>query len=352
MSSVTVGTLSVGHWWQDQVIGIDKMRVIRMKVTPEPGIDISSIIPQGGGAPAIIADRTATINLDLNERETDNFNVVVSNPTNADFFAFRVRFDVTDADDPPGTEMLSREYIVYGDISGGGGPQGRISVDEASKSTPVLYKLLVGSNSNHSADWIAPACFRFTPPQGVRILASGPMPDSTFAEFHVLKSMSKESSMLLQLPSPGDFRKESIAEQQSVALWLVLEGGGNLFDLDWEALNMNGEIIGAGDVQLSPTSTVYDGEEYVPGASIHLLETYPNPSADRVTTRFNLARTEKVSVGLYDLSGRELSRVVDGVQLSAGSHEYELSVKSLPSGTYYIRLTTSAGTQTKGVVKQ
>ncbi len=351
LTSQTAGTLAVSHWWNDAVVGIDKLRVVRMKVVPEPGIEITGLTPQGGGAAATLADRTATIEMDLRENEIDNFGVTFSNPTNADFFALRVRFDVVDTDDPQ-TEMPSHEYVVYGDLTGGGGPQGRISVDESDRSTPTLYKLLIGSNGQNSADWISPACFRFTPPQGVRILASGPMPDSTFAEFHVLKSMSKESSMLLQLPSPGDFRKEYIANDQSVALWLVLEGGGDLFDLEWEALNMDGEIIGAGDVQLSPTSTVYDGEDYVPGASIHLLETYPNPARDRVMTRFTLGRSEEVTVSLYDMSGREVSRLVDKVRLGAGSHEYELNLKSLSSGAYYIRMTTSAGTQTKSVVKR
>lgn len=347
MTSLTQGTLSIVHWWQGPVVAVDKTRLVRVKVTPEPGIDIATFREQGGVSAEII-NRTATLALDLNEGETDNFNITFNNPTDADFFALRIRFDYVDLDDED-NQLLSREYVVYGDLNGS---QGRISVDESDQSTPILYKLLIGSNSGNSADWIAPATFRFTPPQGVRILASGPMPDSTSAEFHLLKSMSTASSMLLQLPNAEEFRRESIAERQSVALWLVLEGGGNIFDLDWEALNIDGEVIGSGDVELSPTSTVRDGDEYVPGASIHLLESYPNPAQDRVTTRFNLARTEKVSVGLYDLSGREISRLVDGVQLGAGAHEYDLNVKGLASGTYYIRLTTSAGTQTRSVIKQ
>lgn len=350
MSSEVQGSLSVAHWWQDAPIALDKIRLVRMHVTPEPGIDITNLTPQAGGEAATITDRTATVAVDLREGETDVFDIDFDNPTNADFFALRITFDYVDTDDPE-TELASREYVVYGDL-GGGSPEGRIEVVEASKSNPVLYKLLIGSNANHSADWISPACFRFTPPEGVRILASGPMPDSGFAEFHVLKSFSRASSLFMQLPSPGDYRKESIPQEKTLELWLVLEGDVNVFDLDWEALNMDGEMIGSGSVELSPTSTVRDGDDIVPGAAIHLLEAYPNPTEGSVTTGFNLTRSERVSLAVYDLSGREVARVVDNELLNAGSYRYDLNLKSLPSGAYYIRMKTDAGTQTQRIVRK
>lgn len=350
MSDYAAGQLRLSHWWQDHVVvGTAKTRLTRMHVIPEAGIDISSFNEVGGERVGEIADREMVIDVDLVEGETDVFDFTLENRSAVDFFSFTVFYEYQDADDPE-TTLESREYVVYADVNG---PDERIEVSEKDRSRTTLFKLLVGSHGSNSADWVSPACFRFTPPENVRILASGPMPDNSSAEFHVLRSMTKSQQMLLQLPSPGEYRKEAIPEQKAVELWLVLEGETDLFDLNWEALNTNGDIVGNGTVQLDATSTVRDGDgDAVAGAAIYLLETYPNPSADQVTTRFNLHQPESVTLEVYDLTGKLIRTVMENRTLSGGAHEYTINLADRPDGVYYIRMSTEHGSQTRRVVKQ
>lgn len=349
MASSVSGALSVSHWWQDQVIGVSKLRLVRMKLTPEAGIDITNVADEGG-VRADIADRTATIAMDLRERETDRFNISFSNPTSADFFSVRVAFDYYDMDDPGETIQESREYIVYGDLSGGG--PSSLSIREAEQSTPTLYKLLIESQGTHSTGWVAPSCFRFTPPEGVRIVASGPMQNDISSDFHVLRPIDRDGAMLMPLPSGTDLRGTISEQEDPLALWLVLEGSEDLVDLEWEALNAEGNPIAHGMLELSSTSTVRDGDDVVPGAAINLLDAWPNPADSRVNTRFNLHRSEHITVSVYDATGKEVTRVIDNQYMNAGWHQYDFGLGNLPDGVYYIRLKTEKGTQTKSIVKR
>ncbi len=349
LSSKTQGVLELGHWWQDVLPGSSKLILRRMKLTPEAGIEIVGIAPQGGGNAGTIADRTATIDVSISERETDYFDIGFSNPTNADLFSVRVSFDYSDLDDAE-VVMQSKEYIVYGDISGGGPSE--LSIKEVEKSQPTLYKLLIDAQGQHSADWSSPSCFRFTPPQGVKIIASGPMQNEVFSDFHVLRPIDKENAVLMPLPASTDVRGTVVGQEEPLALWLVLEGGTDIVDLEWEALNGEGNAIAHGMLELSATSTVRDGDDAVPGAAIYLLDAWPNPSQEIVNTRFNLYRSETVTVTVYDATGKEVRRLIDNQHLNAGWHEYNVDLGNAAEGVYYIRLKTERGVQTKSIVKQ
>lgn len=347
MSDYAQGTLAVRHWWQDVVVsGSAKIRLTKMYLRPEPGIDITGVAEEGGGS-GEVSDRVAEIDIDLNERETDNFTVDFDNPSSAEYFSVRVYFDYVDLDDEDET-LTSREYVVYGDLSG----ESAISIEEDENRATTLYKLLIDAQGTHSAGWVAPSCFRFTTPDGVRIVASGPMQNDITTDFHVLRPLDRDNAVLMPLPSGTDIRGTVIEKDDPLALWLVLEGSDDLVDLGWEALNTEGDPIAHGTLSLSTTSTVRDGDDAVPGAAIHLLEAWPNPSSERVSTRFNLYRSESVTVSVYDATGKEVSRVVNGQHLGAGWHEYDVNLSTLPDGVYYIRLKTENGTQTKSIVKQ
>jgi len=56
-----------------------------------------------------------------------------------------------------------------------------------------------------------------------------------------------------------------------------------------------------------------------------------------------------VTVRLYDLLGREVKTVLEGMQ-EAGRHEISLSVPELASGVYFVRLVTPEMRKTEKVV--
>lgn len=68
-----------------------------------------------------------------------------------------------------------------------------------------------------------------------------------------------------------------------------------------------------------------------------LYQNYPNPFNPATQIRFSIAEQEFVSLRVYDLLGRELATLVDGV-LPAGSHTTTWNPTNMASGVYFYRL--------------
>jgi hypothetical protein len=80
-------------------------------------------------------------------------------------------------------------------------------------------------------------------------------------------------------------------------------------------------------------------------ATIELLPPKPNPFRDRTRLAFRLASAARVQLRIYDVTGREVARPIDG-ERSAGLHEVEFRANGLSSGLYYCRL--QAGVERAG----
>ncbi len=63
----------------------------------------------------------------------------------------------------------------------------------------------------------------------------------------------------------------------------------------------------------------------------------PNPAAVRTEVRFALAEPVAVRLDLFDVRGRRLATLADGLH-AAGAHRVGLDVAGLPSGVYLVRL--------------
>ena len=74
------------------------------------------------------------------------------------------------------------------------------------------------------------------------------------------------------------------------------------------------------------------------------LTAYPNPFNPSTVIRFSLPKTERAKLTVYDVTGREVKVLEDGV-LSAGDHGVTLEGSALASGVYFARL--EAGKQTQ-----
>ncbi len=74
-----------------------------------------------------------------------------------------------------------------------------------------------------------------------------------------------------------------------------------------------------------------------------LSQNYPNPFNPATTIRYQLVQSGEVYLSVFDITGREIAILVNGVQ-AAGEHEVEFSAANLSSGVYMYRLT--AGDQT------
>ena len=86
-----------------------------------------------------------------------------------------------------------------------------------------------------------------------------------------------------------------------------------------------------------------------------LGQNFPNPFSLRTQIQFSLHKPQQVSLEVYDVTGRRVARIIESMQLPAGTHSRSFEGKddtgtTLPSGTYYYRLRTGELNQTKGMV--
>ena len=80
--------------------------------------------------------------------------------------------------------------------------------------------------------------------------------------------------------------------------------------------------------------------------SIHLAQNYPNPFNPSTRITYTLDRAGAVELSVYDMTGRVVSSLVDGVQ-PAGNHEVRFDATGLPTGAYIYRLRAGAETLTR-----
>ncbi|MEK7671647.1 MAG: T9SS type A sorting domain-containing protein, partial [Bacteroidota bacterium] len=73
---------------------------------------------------------------------------------------------------------------------------------------------------------------------------------------------------------------------------------------------------------------------------------YPNPFNPSTLIRFSVPIGEKVSLKVFDMTGKEVATLADGI-LEAGSHSMKFDASRLASGTYFYRLTTARYTETR-----
>jgi hypothetical protein len=93
----------------------------------------------------------------------------------------------------------------------------------------------------------------------------------------------------------------------------------------------------------TPVSRLLIGTEALP-ATIALRKSYPNPARQSATIEYALPSSMKVRLDVYDVLGRRIARLVDGMT-AAGILTVSVDTRTWPIGTYFYRL--HAGTVVK-----
>ena len=170
----------------------------------------------------------------------------------------------------------------------------------------------------------------------------------------------KISLMLIVLAA--GFQIHRPAEAQIVVSNSVLGNGGDaLSDGRYSMVGTVGETFIGVAQNLSSVNHV--GFWYLPGQKLMTVEeqgeataptqyrleqNYPNPFNPTTTIAFDVPALHQVELAVYDVIGRRVALLVDGV-LAAGRHEATWQAGKLPSGTYFYRLTAGAFSQTKAM---
>ena len=97
-------------------------------------------------------------------------------------------------------------------------------------------------------------------------------------------------------------------------------------------------------VLLSETTDVAFDEESSPNISI-----FPNPAEKNATVEFNLESASKTNIEISDNTGQYRSILFTGF-MDAGGNTFEFSVEHLPSGMYFLHISSGGNVMTKKLV--
>jgi hypothetical protein len=102
-------------------------------------------------------------------------------------------------------------------------------------------------------------------------------------------------------------------------------------------------------------SKVYSLQQYsttsVAGSSsavynFQLNQNYPNPFNPSTTIRYSIPERSKVTLKIYDITGRELLTLLNG-EINAGNYEVTFNASKLSSGVYFYTLRSNTSASTK-----
>ena len=96
------------------------------------------------------------------------------------------------------------------------------------------------------------------------------------------------------------------------------------------------------------TATDAEDEAEVP-TEYALYRNYPNPFNPATTISFDLPQTERVTLAVFDVLGRRVAVLMDGIT-QAGNHEVRFDGRQFASGTYIYRMTTPTRTMSQTMI--
>jgi hypothetical protein len=104
---------------------------------------------------------------------------------------------------------------------------------------------------------------------------------------------------------------------------------------------------------LAEPDTTFTGVEMPGGGAVQregfALNALPNPAQGRTEVRFLLPRAAKVSLEVYDLAGRRVQSLAQGLR-EAGSYSQTWDGRNSPAGVYFVRLSAGGESLTQRLV--
>jgi len=125
-------------------------------------------------------------------------------------------------------------------------------------------------------------------------------------------------------------------------IYAILDENNNINEIH-EENNKGYNILGIYSVTGVEVENNILPEEYV------LYQSYPNPFNPSTTIKYSIPNSDKVSIKVYDILGREVSTLVNEYK-TAGTHTVEFNASGLASGVYFYQLRAQNFAETKKMV--
>lgn len=102
-------------------------------------------------------------------------------------------------------------------------------------------------------------------------------------------------------------------------------------------------------VAMAGTITLTSSEMPLTAGGVALHPNYPNPFRGETTFSFSMDQPGSVSLVVYDVTGREVATVAE-THFSTGDHAVRWNADRLPSGVYFVRMTSGPVSETRRIV--
>jgi photosystem II stability/assembly factor-like uncharacterized protein len=148
----------------------------------------------------------------------------------------------------------------------------------------------------------------------------------------------------------GAWRKAQLPDQTRFFGTQALLTAGNLYYLG----TLNTGVLRSADYGLTwtpllPISTSV-AETNRPIKSFSLNQNYPNPFNPSTKITFALPSAQKVTLKIFDLTGKEVATLLQNEQKTAGTYELIFDARNLPSGVYLYKLQAGQYAETKKMI--
>ena len=90
-------------------------------------------------------------------------------------------------------------------------------------------------------------------------------------------------------------------------------------------------------------------EQIIVKSGLSLEQIFPNPISKCTTISYKLAESDKINLSIFDLSGRQISVLIQETQ-EAGIHHIFWDAENIQAGIYFVRIATIGGTITRKIV--
>ncbi len=80
------------------------------------------------------------------------------------------------------------------------------------------------------------------------------------------------------------------------------------------------------------------------------IKVYPNPINHQAKIEINLIEQSPITIIVYDISGKEVKRLLNKTSLAIGKHFIDLNTSEFANGTYVCNVQTKSGVQSKKIV--
>jgi len=159
--------------------------------------------------------------------------------------------------------------------------------------------------------------------------------------------VAAEGTILMELESPlkvnpGAYTFSVTPDENTFISMSTLNPYSEGTMISWDGSPLSENDLYFIIVMAEPVTAV-GGFSTVPGSFV-LEQNYPNPFNPVTMISFSLPGRMQATLGIFDIRGGELARLVDDV-LDAGPHTVEWNASRIPAGVYIYRL------QSEGIIR-